>query len=233
MSTLRHYVSRVRATDKLLSTDNLITDRVIAFELMGKATLFMLQKVNKRKLWDTSTIFTSIPCLELQPVPLSECCEYRSNVNVARSVFKIPRISDGLHGLLIQGVYNLEGTKKLKEVTLSRYINILELKLPVKDAYFWLHDGYLYVSSEFVKTVNLVAHFDEEVPDHIMYPDCDVCAGNSPKNPCLHPLDKEFKFPSDVADVAVTEVSKTLMNTYFRIPDDHTSDNKNSQTNNA
>lgn len=231
MSTYRDVVSRVRSTNKLLGADALITDRMIVAELRGKATSFLIQEINRRRLWDTGTIFTTIPCLEMIQVPFSECCEYTSDLLISRSKHKIPRISEGLFGLLIQGVYNVEGNMKLKEVTLSRFINIQKLGLKTKETYYWVTDEYIWVSSSHVKAIRPVAHFEVDIPDEIMFPECDACTSLPKKDPCEHPLDREFKYPKKIEDIAVAAVSQTLLSTYFKIRVDHTSDNKDNQTN--
>ena len=131
MSTLRKLVSDVRSTHKLLSTDNLITDRVIASELRNNALLLIKRETNLRKLWATATLFTTIPCLEMIEVPISECCEYSDPCTVARTKFKLPRIAEGNYQYIIQGVYSINAMggkgKKLKEITINRYLNLLKL----------------------------------------------------------------------------------------------------------
>ena len=72
MSTLRKLVSDVRSVHKLLSSDNLITDRVIASEIRNNTLLLVKRETNLRKLWATGTLFTTIPCLEMVEVPISE-----------------------------------------------------------------------------------------------------------------------------------------------------------------
>ena len=133
MSTLRDLVSTVRSSHKLLSTDGMLTDRAIAAEIKTSTFLLLKRETNLRKLWATDTLFTTIPCLDLQEVSISECCDYVDECTIARSKFKIPRISEGNYQYLIQGVYSINALggrgKKLKEITVNRYINLL--KLPV------------------------------------------------------------------------------------------------------
>ena len=83
MSTLRKLVSDVRGMHKLLSSDNLITDRVIASEIRNNTLLLVKRETNLRKLWATNTLFTTIPCLEMVEVPISEFCEYVAECTIA------------------------------------------------------------------------------------------------------------------------------------------------------
>jgi len=107
MPTLRKLVSDARSMHKLLSTDSLITDRAIASEIRNNSLLLIKRETNLRKLWATDTIFTTIPCLEMLEVPISECCDYVDPCSVARSKFKLPSIAEGNYQYIIQGVYSI------------------------------------------------------------------------------------------------------------------------------
>lgn len=230
MSTVRQVVSRVRSLDKMISEDNSVSDRVIASELKSKAIFYIKRDADRRRLWNTSTVFSNIPCLKMKPVSIADCCEYQSTEMVARSVEKLPAVSEGIYGLLIQGVFSVDNSRKLKEVTISRYINLLKLGLPTNDIYYWVYDRYLYVSSPQVKLVNIWFYPEEDIPASLLYPeDCD-CA-KVPENPCVSPLDLEFKCPGYLVDVVVKDTLQTLLTTYYRVPVDHTSDNKDDQVN--
>lgn len=229
MSTVREVIARVRSMEKLLSSDATITDRVIMRELKSRAIFFIKQQADRRRLWQTSTIFTNIPCVEMIERPISECCSYVSDYKVARSKYKIPKISEGVYGLLIHGVFSVDSSRRLKEVTINRYINLLKLNLPTNDVYYWFYNQYLYVSSPFVRLVNMWAYFEDDIPDQLLYPNCD-CSTSTP-DPCISPLDLEFKCPGYLESTVVKDTLDTLMKTYFRVPVDHTSDNKDDQVN--
>ncbi len=228
MSTVRDMVSRVRSLEKLISADATITDRVILRELKSEALVYIKQQVDKRRLWPTSTIFTQIPCVEMIKVPTADCCDYVSDQYLARSKHKLPKIAEGAYGLLVQGVFSVDSGLKLKEITLNRYINILKLGLPTKDTYYWFYNHYLYISSPYVTVSNIWAYFETDVPPHILYPSC-PCPDQSLQDPCLNPLDLEFKCPGFLEDQVVKGTLDKLMKTYFRVDDDKTSDNKDDQ----
>lgn len=230
MSTLRQMVSRVRSLDKMLNADNSVTDRVIASELKSKAIFYIRRETDKRKLWNTSTIFSNIPCIEMIQVPTSECCDYVSDQYLSRSKYQLPKICDGLYGLLIHGVFSVDNSRRLKELSLSRYINLLKLGLPTQDVYYWIYDRYLYISSPRVEVASIWAFFEEDIPDKLLYPTC-PCPNQNKPNPCTNPLDLEFKCPGYLEDVVVKDVLQILLSTYYRVPVDHNSDNKDDQVN--
>jgi hypothetical protein len=238
MATLRKLVSDVRSMHKLLSTDSLITDRAIASEIRNNSLLLIKQETNLRKLWATSTLFTTIPCLEMIEVPISECCGYVDPCSVARSKYKLPRISEGNYQYLIQGVWSINamgGTgKKLKEITINRYINLLKLPIIKKESYYWIVNDYLYVSDPLLKAIRIAALFEGDVPNEVMYPDAG-CGDCQPTDEewCKNPLDKEFALPGYLEKQALELTSKKLLDTYFEVDTDLTSDGVDGQAPNS
>jgi hypothetical protein len=239
MATLRKLVSDVRSAHKLLSTDSLITDRAIASEIRNNTNLLVKRETNLRKLWATDTLFTTIPCLEMVEVPISECCNNVDPCTVARSKFKIPRISEGNYQYVIQGVYSINAMsgqgKKLKEITINRYINLLKLPIIKKEEYYWItNDGYLYVSNPSVKAIRFVALFEEDVPNEIMYSECGCGQAEvSDEDWCKNPLDKEFALPGYLEKQVLELTSQKLLSTYFRLKTDITDDGIDGQAPNA
>lgn len=237
MSTYRKLVSDVRSMHKLLSTDSLITDRAIMSEIKNNAFLLIKRETNLRKLWATDTIFTTVSCLETEEVPISECCDYADPCTVARSKFKLPRITEGNYQYVIQGVYSInamggKGTK-LKEITINRYINLLKLPIIKKESYYWISNGYLYVSNPMLKAIRLVALFEEDVPNDILYPECGCGADYTIDELCKNPLDRESPVPGYLEKQVLELTSQKLLSTYFQIKTDITSDGVDGQAPNA
>ena len=230
MPTNRHMVSRVRSLDKMISGDSSITDRVVLAELKSNATTFIKQWLDRRRGWETSTIFSNIPCIEMIEVPASDCCDYVSDTTFARSKYQLPKISDGTLGLAIQGVFSVDGGIRIKETTISRYINSLRLPIKKKELFYWIYNRYIYCSSALIKLLNIWAYFEEDIDDRLLYPE-DCNCNNKKPDPCINPLDLEFKCPGFLEKPVVDATLKTLMETYYRVPVDQTSDNKDDQVN--
>ena len=238
MATLRKLVSDVRSVHKILSTDSLITDRAIASEIRNNALLLIKRETNLRKLWATDTLFTTIPCLEMVEVPISECCNYVDECSIARTKFKLPRVSEGNYQYVIQGVYSINAMggqgKKLKEITVNRYINLLKLPVIKKEEYFWISNGYLYVNNPLLKSIRFVALFEEDVHNDIMYPECG-CGSPDYTNEqlCINPLDKEFALPGYLEQQVLQLTSQKLLTTYFQIKTDISQDGIDGQAPNT
>lgn len=238
MSTLRKLVSDVRSMHRLLSTDGLITDRAIASEVKNNSILLIKRETNLRKLWATATLFTTIPCLEMIEVPISECCDYQDPCSIARTKYKIPRISEGNYQYLIQGVYSINamgglGTK-LKEITINRYTNLLKLPIIKKEQYYWIMNDYLYVNNQMLKAIRLSACFEQDVPNEIMYPESG-CGGCAPTDAdwCLNPLDKPYSLPGYLEKQVLELTSQKLLSTYFQLKTDITDDGLDGQAPNV
>ena len=215
MATLRKLVSDVRSVHKILSTDSLITDRAIASEIRNNALMLIKRETNLRKLWATDTLFTTIPCLEMIEVPISECCNYVDECSVARTKLKLPRISEGNYQYVIQGVYSINalgGTgKKLKEITINRYLNLLKLPIIKNEEYYWITNGYLYVNNPLIKSIRFVALFEEDVENEIMYPECGCGTPEyTLEEICKNPLDKEFPLPGYLEQQALELTSQEI-----------------------
>ena len=238
MATLRKLVSDIRSMHKILSTDSLITDRAIASEVRNNSILLIKRETNLRKLWATSTLFTTIPCLEMIQVPISECCDYQVPGNVSRTRYKIPRISEGNYQYLIQGVYSINamgGTgTKLKEITINRYTNLIKLPIIKKEEYYWILNDYLYVNNPLLQAVRLAACFEQEVPNEVMYPESG-CGGCGPTNEdwCMNPLDKPFSLPGYLEKQVLDLTSQKLLSTFFQLKTDVASDNLDGQAPNV
>ncbi len=236
MATVRKLVSDVRAMHRLLSTDALITDRSIASELKNNGLLLVKRETNLRKLWATDTVFTTIPCLELEEVPITECCDFIDDCTIARTKLKLPRIAEGNYQYLIQGVWSINAMggmgKKFKDITINRYANLLKLPIIKKETYYWIVNDYLYLTDPMLKKVRIAALFEEDIPNEVRYSgECGQQVTDAEW--CLNPLDRESFIPGYLEKQVLELTSQKLLSTYFRLKDDLTQNNLDGQAANA
>src|SRR6185437_4931310 len=110
MASTREMVSKIRSSFKLIALDNLVTDRFIANELKSVAFKLIKQQQDKRKLLSSPTIFTELKCLELEEIPLAQCCNYTSPCTIRRSIKRLPKLGESSNfGILVQGVFSIDG----------------------------------------------------------------------------------------------------------------------------
>lgn len=235
---IRELISNLRNYHRLLSSDNSLTDRALLSELKANALLLIKRESNLRKLWATDSIFTTLACLEMEEVSISECCNYADECTIAKSKQKIPRIAEGNYQYTIQGVYSLNVLggkgKKLKEISINRYLNLLHLPIIKKEEYFWISNDYLYVTNPFVEKIRLVALFEEDVPNDMLYSDCDC--GNfaiTDEEWCKNPLDREFFLPGYLEKQVLELTSQKLLQTYFKLKVDVSQNSVDGQASNV
>jgi hypothetical protein len=170
-------------------------------------------------------------------VPISECCEFVDPCTIGRSKFKIPRISEGIYQYVIQGVYSINALsgqgKKLKEISVNRYINLLKLPIIKKEEYFWITNGYLYVNNPLLQAIRFVAFFEEDIDNYIMYPECGCGKEYTLEEICINPLDKEFALPGYLEQQVLQLTSQKLLSTYFNIKTDVSQDGVDGQAQNS
>jgi len=237
MSTGRKLVSDVRSMHKLISTDASITDRAILSEIRNSSLLLIKRETNLRKLWATDTLFTTLPCLEMIEVPISECCGYVDSQMISRSKHKLPNIAEGNYQHVIQGVYSINalggsGTK-IKEITINRYTNLLELATRKSEMYYMIINNYLYVTNPNIQAIRFIAFFTEVVSNELLYPSC-CCGEDIPSEErCINPLDLEFPLPGYLEKQVLKLTSDKLLESYFRLKTDITADGIDGQAPNA
>jgi hypothetical protein len=236
MATLRKLVSDVRAMHKLLSTDNLITDRVVASEIKNNALMLIKRETNLRKLWATDTVFTTIPYLELERVSISEFCDYRDPCTISRTTTKLPRIAEGNYQYLIQGVWSINALggqgKKFKETTLNRFVNTLRLPIIKNENYYWISDDYLYINDPLLTKIRISALFEEDIPNEVRF--SGLCEEDiTDAEWCMNPLDRESFVPGYLEKQVLDLTQQRLLTSYFKVKEDLTQNNIDGQAANA
>ena len=71
-----------------------------------------------------------------------------------------------------------------------------------------------------VQTVRMAALFEEDVPNELMYPECDCGSSPTMDDWCKNPLDKESFIPGYLEKQVLQLTSQTLLTTYFGLTAD-------------
>lgn len=234
----REVISKTRIEFKLLggNGNTILSDRYIMSELQSSSLVLIKQATDKRKLWSSDNIFTTLPCLKMVTVPLGECCSYTSDCDISRTEIQLPRIAEGTNfGMLIKGVWSVDiKSTRFYESDANRYANSLNLGLLNKSIQYWIQNRYIYTSSPNLKSLTLAAYFEEDIPDSLnSYPsycgttltkgccsasDKVATIGNMTKCCPPNPLDLEVTIPGYMVDDTVKMVAKKLIETYGRVP---------------
>jgi hypothetical protein len=216
--TNRDIVNQIRGMFKLLSSDALITDRVVLSEIRTTVALLVKREINLRKLLNSPNLFTTIPCIQMTPVPLGECCNYTSPQTIARSINQLPTIGDSQYDLIVRCM-GIDNMREFNYTSPQRYANLLRMHLPER-IYFWIMDNYLYVTNPDAVSVNLYAYIPGDISGDTLYPSgCDCKQNPDVSLICMNPLDREAKIPSYMIEDVKTIVSQKLLKTYYNVGD--------------
>lgn len=210
MATNRQLVSDIKQSFKWTSGDLIASDRWVLSELRKASIKLIKQQTDKRKLLSSDNIFTTIPCLKMIEVPISECCDFNSfPCTISRSKSKIPNISEGIYGPICQGVFDINNTVKFDYMDPERYTRYLKLygKNATKNKVWWKQNGYIYTNLPDLELIKIIAFFEDDITSNIS--DC-----SEPEDCPLNPLDKEFKCPGYLLDDLKKIVRDTIRQTY-------------------
>lgn len=208
-TTARNLVSLVRADLDKFGTDRFISDRHILATLLPIINKFNSQQVSSRKVWGVDQLYTHLSCLKMKQVALYECCGVESDCMIARSVDKLPDIVDSYYSLVIRSVQSLDGKVRFNELnTPERYANLIKLYPKQKKPFFFMKDGYLYITDPDIEVTSLTAMFKGLIDpdDYSCESDC-----NKEKKCVTNPLDLEIKFlPKLESDIILNTVQKLV-----------------------
>jgi hypothetical protein len=94
-------------------------------------------------------------------------------------------------------------------------------------------NGYLYVTNPLLQAIRISAFFEEDVPNEILYSDCNCGSNVSVEELCINPLDKEYALPGYLEKQVLELTSQKLLGTYFQVKTDMTDDGVDGQAPNA
>lgn len=216
MATLRDYISSIKSMFRMTSSDVNLSDRAIASEIRYTKNELIKRETDLRRLFNSPNLFSEISCVEMERVPLSECCDYRSDCYIAKSLKKLPKIAENKRGLLIQGVFSINKREKFSDTNNpTRYANYLQMYPKGNKRFYWVStEGYLYITDPSIETVTIIAHFTEDinVQDFACCADAEDCP--------INPLDKEFKIPDYLEERMIKMVYDKMNNSYKRSKED-------------
>lgn len=196
MQTKGQVISRIRNNNRFLSRDNKLSDRWLLAEISDVTRRLIKQAGNLAKIYKTDELFQYIPCVEMMRVDLSECCFVKSGMYISRSVERLPELETGLYGNLIQRVTTVTG-QDLSPTTARDYENIINIKFASNKLYYWVKDGYLYVSQDEIARVSISAYFKDYHP----------YTGD-----CYNPYEDQFFCPDWLIDEVMEVLNKELQN---------------------
>lgn len=219
MQTARYFVGKIRSLLKLNSIDFLISDRTILKELLQVNVKLVTQALNKRQGMNYSDLYTPIPCLEMEQVPLYECCQTTSDCMVSRTKLELPSIVDTYSGLAIYYIGSVNRKQKFDYLdNPERLVNILKI-YPNKTLgkYYWVYNSRIYTTDPDIETITAQILFKD-----LFDPNTISCDGSvsCPTNPLDLPFRTLPKLEEDITTIAANNIAST----FLRIRQENTSD---------
>jgi len=147
---------------------------------------------------------------------------------ISRSKYKLPAISEGIYGYLIQWVMNVDKTQNFNYLSKNRYVNYRKMNPTIREVCYFIDNRFLYITQPDVQVISISAYFEDNIPKKLLFPDCE-CSHKVDYDECKNPLDLQFKCPGYLTDQVITMTTKSLLDSYFRIEPDRTQDDKSDE----
>lgn len=186
-SSIAQHISAIRDVLKLNNADSRVTDRNI-YLLMYHLRPVLL-KETRQWIMHNSSVFQTIPSLELIDVDTVEACGIQTDCKIKRSKDKLPAIVSDYRGPIIKSVNSLDASEKLVFITPSEYLKKRKkstFKFD-KSIYFWITNNYLYFPNVEWDNVRLEAYLET---DYIS--ECDD------PQPCKYFQENLFRLPEEL-----------------------------------
>tara|TARA_R100001039_G_scaffold10623_1_gene5374 strand:- start:6749 stop:7411 length:663 start_codon:yes stop_codon:yes gene_type:complete len=201
MSTYVDIVSRISNTIKSINKDDRTSRRYILSVFLSKLELLISSKLHDRSLFRETSLYTEIPCFEMEYKDKYECdnIEFTSSNYVMRSVKKLPPLVNSRFGESIKEVTNIDGTVEYRPITQSKYRRNLKREGKDPNQRYFIIDGHLVLPHTTTETVRLLPLTLETYKIE----SCD-------KDYCKSYWDYEVPNSSKLTDIAVQQTLQEL-----------------------
>jgi hypothetical protein len=221
MTTVGEAISRVRNTLKAVKDDPFLTDRTIYYSIVKYGQTLLKREDDRNKLMKISTLFTTLPFVELIDVDKIEagCTGVYSGCYFKRTKEKLPQLFDGAFGPLLRTVSSIDGSIPLYRTEPGTFVSISKstsFKYNKKH-YFWYLNGYLYLPNVDWEAIRVEGIFEGDKSDFL-------CPTN--ENSCVLKQDMQLPFPeylfSEIEQMVLQELTMTV-----KLPQDQADDSQN------
>lgn len=192
--------------------DERFSYRYILSELRDAAQTLIKQDTDNRRIYKQTNLWKPLPCgVEMEEVPFIQCnIDIEDGRRMMRSKERLPAVYTTNYGALLN-VSTLDGTI-LKETTFEKLKDDSTRRFKIKENYFILSDGYLFVPDLYVEALRLSGFFKDE--DYLNFGSCKHATS------CISPLDQEFNCPDYLVKVVKETVQKSLFQSLTRPVDE-------------
>ena len=179
MTTIGESISRVRNLVKAAKQDAYMTDRFIYSLIVKYAKLYIKRQDNQNIRLKFSSLFRSLPCVELiETNKIEACCgSLPDTCKIMRTREKIPLPFEGSFGPFIRTVASVDGSTEVYRTQPAAFVSMTKTTTFKYNhqKYYWYMNGYLYLPNIEWDAVMLEGIFQDDISIFTCNEDvCDV-----------------------------------------------------------
>lgn len=203
------YSKGVQSQSSRLSSRNI-------FSKLSTLRSKLVTNETKKKQKISQWTYQTLPCIELEEVPLNECpCTPQSGCMILKSKYPIPSLMTGMDKHLIQSVTGMEGKMVLVEINSEDKKYSKGNKYTAKEPdYFFRSIGdkiYVYVTVNLrIPSISMTALFDDPIKAYLFPSMCEQNQDN-----CINYLDFEFPMDRDQIDSLIEMAASELIDRFL------------------
>jgi len=207
--TNREFTSEVTNDLRALNTDQTISKEFILSKAWNIAKTLVKQESDNRRLFRMMELFTFVDCVELEPAPVTKCCDfYLPLTSFTRTKQPLSELYSTTYGVILRA-FTLNNRKEFTFITPHEYQYTLHRTYKDKSkGYFWLQDSYLVIPDEFVDRINFSGMFLQ--PMEAKKLSSNISTPQPTDGYCAGPLDDTFICPGYLYNIVRQETVKDL-----------------------
>ncbi len=217
---ISQYISNITNDFKAYEGDMYLSPKFIYYKSIDIASDFVSKSNGgSRRLYKLQEGWKSIECLEMEEVPVTECCEIDTRIcqKLMKSKFPIPNTFTSMFGNVIKYVAS-NNLGAFYDPTTPRIWKAIQ-KREYKDKskkFYWIIDNYIYIpipvgEEGSPESIRLEGWFIEPWKADLLNAETDE------KEICISPLDYEMPIPENLRNDVSRELYNQLRQVYLQI----------------
>jgi len=178
MTTIGESISRVRNLVKAAKQDAFMTDRFIYSLIVKYAKLYIKRQDNLNIRLKFSSLFRSLPCVELvETNKIEACCgSLPDSCKIMKTKEKIPIPFEGSYGPFIRTVSSIDGSIEVYRTQPAAFVSMTKTTAFKynNQKYYWYMNGYLYLPNVEWPSIMIEGIFQDDIS--IFTCEDDVCS---------------------------------------------------------
>lgn len=167
MTTIGESISRVRNLVKAAKQDAFMTDRFIYSLIVKYAKLYIKRQDNLNIRLKFSSLFRSLPCVELvETTKIEACCgSLPDSCKIMKTKEKIPIPFEGSFGPFIRTVSSIDGSIEVYRTQPAAFVSMTKTTSFKynNQKYYWYMNGYLYLPNVEWPAIMLEGIFQDDI----------------------------------------------------------------------